>query len=91
MLVYVACLRDIELTTDDVMCVQTSFARLETYVKEYFGISEVNKYNKPAKYSGYTKYQYSEFEDDLDGFFTFDDDGEITKVYVWIKLLDETP
>ena len=91
MLVYVAILRDTEFTSDDVMCVQTSFARLETYVKDYFGISETKQYNKPAKCLGYTKYEYSEFEDDLDGYFTFDDEGEITKVYVFNKILDENP
>ena len=91
MLVYVAILRDTELTSDDVMCVQTSFARLETYVKDYFGISETKTYGKPAECLGYTKYEYSEFEDDLDGYFTFKDGGEITKVYVFNKVLDENP
>ncbi len=91
MLVYVAVLRDTELTTDEVMCVQTSFAKLENYVKDYFGISEVKNYPKPAECLGYIKYEYSEFEDDLDGFFTFKDGDEITKVYVFNKILDETP
>lgn len=91
MLLYVAVLRDTELTSDDVMCVQTSFARLETYVKDYFGISDTKNYSKPAEFLGYTKIEYSEFEDDLDGFFTFKDDGEITKVYVFNKILDENP
>lgn len=91
MLLYVAVLRDTELTSDDVMCVQTSFARLETYVKDYFGISDIKNYNKPAEFLGYTKIEYSEFEDDLDGFFTFKDDDEITRVYVFNKILDENP
>ena len=91
MLVYVAILRDTELTSDDVMCVQTSFARLETYVKDYFGISETKTYGKPGECLGYTKYEYSEFEDDLDGYFTFKDGEEITKVYVFNKVLDENP
>ena len=89
MLVYVAILRDTELTSDDVMCVQTSFARLETYVKDYFGISETKNYTNSVECLGYTKYEYSEFEDDLDGYFTFKDGDEITKVYVFNKVLDE--
>ena len=91
MLVYVAILRDTELTSDDVLCVQTSFAKLETYVKDYFGISETKTYGKPAECLGYIKYEYSEFEDDLDGYFTFKDGDEITKVYVFNKVLDENP
>ena len=91
MLVYVAILRDTELTNDDVMCVQTSFDKLETYVNNYFGISDVKTYTKPADCLGYTKIEYSEFEDDLDGYFTFKDGDEITKVYVFNKLLDENP
>lgn len=91
MLVYVAVLRDTEMTCDEVLCVQTSFERLETYVKEYFGISEINKYDNPGTCLGYTKIEYSEFEDDLDGYFTFDDNGVITKVFVFNKALDEKP
>lgn len=91
MLVYVAILKDDDYTVNEVMCVQTSFAKLETYVKDYFGISDVKKYGKPATLLGYTKIEYSEFEDDLDGYFTFDDDGQITKVYVFNKVLDENP
>jgi hypothetical protein len=91
MLVYVAILRDIELTTDQVICVQTSFNKLETFVKDYFGISDVKTYGNPAECLGYTKINYSEFEDDLDGYFTFKDGDEITKVYVFNKVLDENP
>ena len=91
MLVYVAILRDTELTSDDVMCVQTSFDKLETYVKNYFGISDTKNYTNPVECLGYTKFEYSEFEDDLDGYFTFKDGEEITKVYVFNKVLDENP
>lgn len=91
MLIYVAVLRDTKLTSDDVLCVQTSFDKLEIYVKNWFGINEAKNYSKPAECLGYTKFEYSEFEDDLDGFFTFKEDDEITKVYVFNKILDEKP
>lgn len=91
MLVYIAVLKDDSFTSDEVICAQTSFERLKTYVFDYFGISETKNYPKPAKCLGYTKIEYSEFEDDLDGYFTFDDEGEITKVYVFNKVLDENP
>ena len=91
MLVYVAILREKDFTTDEVMCVQTSFERLKTYVFDYFGISETKKYSNPAKFLGYTKIEYTEFEDDLDGYFTFEEDGEKIKVYVFNKILDENP
>ena len=40
MLVYVAILRDETFSTSEVMCVQTSFERLKTYVFDYFGIKK---------------------------------------------------
>jgi len=89
MIIYIAILRDTELTSDEVLCAQSSFENLRTYVFEYFGISDVREYNNPAKFLGYTKFNYSEHEDDLDGYFTFDEDGLITKVYVFNKFLDE--
>ena len=91
MLVYVAVLRDTEMTCDQVLCVQTSFEKLEIYVKDWFGISEVRNYTKPAECLGYTKIEYSEFVDDLDGYFKFKEDDEITKVFVFNKSLDENP
>ena len=91
MLVYVAILRDETFSTSEVMCVQTSFEKLQTFVYDYFGISDAKNYTKPATCLGYTKIQYSEFEDDLDGYFTFDEDDEKTEVYVFNKVLDENP
>lgn len=91
MLVYVAVLRDTEMTCDQVLCVQTSFQNLEIYVKDWFGISEAKSYTKPAECLGYAKIEYSEFEDDLDGYFTFKEDDVITKVFVFNKILDENP
>lgn len=91
MLVWIAVLKDDEFSCDEVLCVQTSFDKLEKYVKNWFGISETNYYTTPAEFLGYTKFEYSEFEDDLNGYFTFKDDGQISKVYVFCKVLDEEP
>ena len=91
MLIYIAILRDEDFTTSEVLCAQTTFQKLEIYVKDWFGISDTKKYTKPAEFLGFTKIEYSEFEDDLLGYFTFKEDEEITKVYVFNKVLDETP
>jgi hypothetical protein len=89
MLVYVAVLRDITLSVDEVLTIQTKRENLEKFVKDYYGINEDKKYNSPAEYLGYTKIEYSEFEDDLEGYYTFKDGDEITKVYLFTKTLDE--
>jgi hypothetical protein len=91
MLIWIAVLKDDDLSCDEVLCVHTSFAKLETYVKNYFGISETKTYDKPAEFLGYTQYQYSEFIDDLNGYFIFKEDDELTKVYVFCKALDQEP
>ena len=91
MLVYVAVLRDKELTSDDVLTVQTDKSKLEEYIKDYFGISETKKYDKPGEYLGFTKIEYSEFEDDLMGYYKFKDGEDISRVYLFCKVLDENP
>ena len=89
MLVYVAILRDVELSSDDVLTVQTNRKNVDRIVKDYFGINETKNYTKPSKYLGFTKIEYSEFEDDLIGYYSFDDGKEIEKVYLFNKLLNE--
>jgi len=89
-LIYVAVLKDEELTSDEVLTVQTDKINLEIYIKDYFGISNTKKYGTTGEYLGFTKYEYSEFEDDLEGYYTFKEDGEITKVYLFCKVLNET-
>jgi len=89
MLVYVAVLRDKELTVDEILTVQTDKNKLEEYIKDYFGISETKKYSNHGEYLGFTKYEYSEHEDDLEGYYTFKEDGEISKIYLFCKMLDE--
>lgn len=88
-LVYVAVLKDEDFTCDEVLTVQVDKGKLEDYVKDYYGISDVKEYSKPAKYLGFTKYEYSEYEDDLEGYYKFEDDGEIRKVYLFCKVLNE--
>jgi hypothetical protein len=89
-LVYVAVLKDYDGLTD-VMTVQSDRNDLETYVKDYFGISENKHYDNPAEFLGYTKIEYSEFEDDLEGFYKFKQDEDISEVLVYCKSLNEKP
>jgi hypothetical protein len=91
MLVYVAVLRDPDLSVDQVLTVQTDRKQLEVFVKDYYGISETKKYDNPGTYLGWTKIEYSEFEDDLEGYYTFEDSGKMDKVFVYGKVLDENP
>jgi hypothetical protein len=47
-------------------------------------------YTQPSENLGYTKIEYSEYEDDLEGYYTYkDSDGVITKVYIFTKVLNE--
>jgi hypothetical protein len=89
-LLYVAVLKDYDGLTD-VMTVQSDRNDLETYVKDYFGISETKHYDNPAEFLGYTKIEYSEFEDDLEGFYKFKQDEDISEVLVYCKSLNEKP
>lgn len=90
-LVYVALIKDEDGSTD-VMTVQEDKQKLETYVMDYFGISEEKKYDNPDEYLGYIKIEYSEFEDDLEGYYKFKSkDESISKVYVYCKSLNENP
>lgn len=91
MLVYIAVLRDTSLSVDQVLTVQSDRKVLEVFVKDYYGISDTKQYGNPGKYIGFTKIEYSEFEDDVEGYYTFEDSGEISKVFVFCKALDEKP
>lgn len=93
-LVYVA-LEETENKDFDVLTVQETKEGLLNYIKEYFGITETNKYPNPATYLGYTKINYSEFEDDLEGYHLFEDYNpyekktERHKIWVYCKQLNE--
>lgn len=70
--------------------VQETRKELEEYVMEFFGISDKRTYTEPSECLGFTKYEYSDFEDDLEGFYRFKDvDGTISRVYVYCKTLGE--
>lgn len=73
-----------------VMTVQETREELDEYIMEYFGISKKRNYLEPAECLGFQKVEYSDFEDDLVGNWTFrSKDGQISKVYVYIKTLGE--
>ena len=78
----------------EVLTVQTNFDKLEEWVKDYFGINPNKEYTNPAEYLGFTKIEYSEYEDNLYGYFEFretvmNDNKLIDKVYVYQLELDE--
>ena len=85
LLVYIAILKDKELSaSSEILTVQTNFYNLLEYVKEYFGINKFKVYSSKVKYMGYTAIVYKEFEDDLMGYHTFNDeeDGEVYDIYI---------
>ena len=78
----------------EVLIVQTNFDKLEEWVKDYFGINPNKEYTNPAEYLGFTKIEYSEFEDSLYGYFSFketimNEKNLIDKVYVYCLTLDD--
>lgn len=85
-LIYCAVLDD-----GTVMSVNTSRKDCEDFVMDYFGINPNKTYSKPSEYIGFTKIEYSEFEDDLEGYYKFSDEGEITRVNLFTKILNEKP
>jgi len=91
-LVYIA-LEETEDKDFDVLTAQETREGILNYIKEYFGISE--KYPNSAIYLGYTKIEYSEFEDDLEGYHLvktynpYDKKDEISKIWVYCKQLNE--
>lgn len=90
MLVYVAVLKDKDLSVDEVLGVCTTREKIDFLVKDYFGLTDKYTQNDLVKLLGYTKIDYSEFEDDLDGFYQIENDGVIDKVYIFNKVLDES-
>jgi hypothetical protein len=88
-LVYVAIDED-----GDVLHVNESRDALEYFVMDCFGINPDRKYNQPDECLGFTRIEYSEFEDDLVGYWKFKDtmDGKgvnVTRVNLWCKELNE--
>ena len=54
-----------------VLTVNTSRELCEYYVMDFFGINPNIQYNETSVFEGYHKIEYSEFEDDLDGYWIF--------------------
>ena len=75
-------------TEGNVLTVNTSRELCEAYVMDYFGINPNKHYDKPAICEGYTKIQYSEFEDDLDGYWFFNDGGQIIRINLFNMIID---
>ena len=81
----------VAVDTDDgeVLCVNESRAELEAFVMDYFGINPAKPYTLPDECLGFTKINYSEHEDDLEGFWLFRDrDDVISRVNLWCKTLN---
>jgi hypothetical protein len=89
MLVYVAILKDNDLSVDEVLGVYTTMDKIDYLVKDYYGLTEKYPKNDKIKFLGYVKIEYSEFEDDLDGYYKIECDGVIEKVFIFNKVLDE--
>lgn len=84
-LVYVAVDED-----GDILHVNESRDALEYFVMDCFGINPDREYNQPDECLGFTKIEYSEFEDDLEGFWLFRSvDLVTTRVNLWCKALNE--
>lgn len=78
----------------DILTVQDNFIDLEIFVMNYFGINPNKHYEFVPKYLGFTKIEYSEYEDDVIGYFNFEEtymnpEKLIDKVYVLQKELNE--
>ncbi len=84
-LIYVAVRED-----GDVLNVNESRDVLEEFVMDWFGINPNINYSQRDECLGFTKIEYSEFEDDLVGYWLFkDNDENITRVNLWCKELNE--
>ena len=77
-------------TEGNVLTVNTSRELCESFVMDFFGINPNIDYDEPAICEGYTKMQYSEFEDDLDGFWTFtDSDGNKNRINLFNMIMNQ--
>ena len=76
-------------TEGNVLTVNTSRELCEAFVMDFFGINPNKQYDEPAICEGYTKIQYSEFEDALDGYWFFNDGGQITRINLFNMIMDQ--
>ena len=72
-----------------VLTVNTNRDNIKDFVFDYYGINPNKEYSHPSICKGFKKIEYSEFEDDLIGYWIFETDGEENRVNLWEKLLNE--
>lgn len=68
MIVYVALLRDIELSCDEVLCVRTDKKSIMSVISDYYGLD-----NDEYEYCGYTDLNNGEYWDEVQGYHTVRD------------------
>ena len=83
-LIYIAvdddgCVLNVNINRDD----------CEKFVMDYYGINPDKTYSSPSICNGFTKIDYRHFEDDLEGYWTFLDNGKNYRVNLWCKILNE--
>jgi len=83
-LIYIA--TDVE---GNLLTVNTSRKLCEDFVMDFFGINPNKHYDEPAICEGYTKIEYSEFEDNLDGYWLFQDVGQRTRINLFTMIIDQ--
>jgi len=79
----------------DLLTIQDSRIGILNYLIDYYGINSEYVDENPPENLGYTKIHYSEFEDDLEGYYKFKaynqstKEYETDKIYVYCKQLNE--
>jgi hypothetical protein len=86
-LLYCAVLED----DGTIISVNTSRKDCEEFIMDYFGINPNKTYTDPSEFIGFTKIEYSEFEDELEGYYIFSNGTEKTRVNLFTKILNEKP
>lgn len=73
-----------------VLTVNTSREKCEYYVMDFFGINPNKQYAQSAIFEGYHKIHYTEFEDELEGYWIFRCNDTSEKVNLFITTLDKS-
>ena len=72
-----------------VLTVNTTRELCEYYVMDYFGINPNRQYTESAIFEGYHKINYSEFEDELDGYWIFKCGEDIHRINLFNMAMDK--
>jgi hypothetical protein len=72
-----------------VLTVNTSRELCESYVMDFFGINPNKQYTESAIFEGYHKMHYSEFEDELDGYWVFRCTDRSERINLFITVMDK--